>query len=274
MTFALILLYGMVIEPNHVVVRTVEIPSEPLARFFDDAVVVHVSDFQMRRFGWRERRLLELLKKIDPDYVFITGDFSQKNSPYGPVLDLLEAVPAREGIWGVLGNTDYNGQRGYCSLCHEKDAAGTLRRNGPIRMLRNETILLERNGKKLSLTGVDEYDGRDWNSGAPGPAGILRSLPRDIPALVLGHTPFCAELAERDGALLYLAGDTHGGQVALPDPILQKVLPDKHMQYRTGLYSIGSLWLHVNPGIGWNDIPIRIGCPPEITVLRFPGESP
>lgn len=270
---AAVAIYGTLVEPNHVVVRRVRIPSDRLARFFGDAVVVHLSDFQMRSFGGREKKLLRMLEEIGPDYVFITGDYSQKNGDYPAVLRLLERMPASEGIWGVLGNTDYNRQRMYCTLCHADRSYGTVRDGDPIRVLRNEVVHLERNGRRLALIGLDEYDDADWNRGGPSPTSVLREPTGDEPRLVLAHTPFCVELAERLDVDLYLAGDTHGGQIAMPDPILQKVMPDKYMQYRTGLYAVGSLYLHVNPGIGWNDVPVRIGCPPEITVLTFGGSS-
>lgn len=263
--------YGTLVEPNHIVVRHVSIPSPPLARFFEDARVVHLSDFQMRSFGRREQKLLDELVEIAPDYVFVTGDFSQKDGDYPGALRLLEQIPAAEGIWGVLGNTDYNKQRGHCILCHTDDSYGELRGDEPIRILRNELIYLERNGRRLALLGLDEYDGSDGNRTGPGPVPVLKKSTEDAARMVIAHTPFCVDIAERRDVDLYLAGDTHGGQIALPDPILQNVMPNKYMKYRTGLFAVGSLWLHVNPGIGWNELPVRLGCPPEITVLDFGG---
>jgi len=270
---AAVLVYGMLIEPNRIVVRQVEVPSPALGQFFGDAHVVHLSDLQIRGIGRREKKLIRLLEEIDPDYVFVTGDFSQKNGDYQAALELLDRIPAREGIWGVLGNTDYNRQRMYCALCHTDESYIDLRGSDPITMLRNDVVHLERNGRRLELIGLDEYDGHDGYKDAYSPTRVLDSACDDFPKLVLAHTPFCVDYAERRRVNLFLAGDTHGGQVVLPDPILQFVMPDKQMKYRTGLFNVGALFLHVNPGIGWNNLPIRIGCPPEITVLNFVGES-
>ncbi len=266
--FVCIVLYGTLIEPNCIVVRHVDLPSPSLNAFFGDATVVHISDFQLRRIGFRERRLKKILERIDPDYVFITGDFSQADYAYEPVIEYLSTLPAREGMWGILGNTDYNRRNGYCLMCHTDRSYGPVRGDDPIRILRNEMTVIVHDGKKMVLVGLDEFDARN---GGSSPEKALTESPPHLPRIVLAHTPFLAEQAAEDGVELYLAGDTHGGQVRLPSSMLIKLMPDKWMQYRAGPFSLGAMWLHVNPGIGWNSVPVRIACPPEVTVLHFEG---
>jgi len=263
---AALLFYGLLIEPNRIVVRTVAVPSEELARFFGDARVVHLSDLHVRGIGLREKRLIEALAEIEPDYVFVTGDYIQEKCPPEPALELLARVPAREGIWGVLGNVDYNGRRESCRLCHEGSDGGTLRTDSPLRMLRNEVVTIERGGNELDLIGLDQQDGMN---GGPDPADVLRPSRQGIPRMVIAHTPFLVTEAAEQGVDLYLAGDTHGGQVCAPTWFLDKIMPDKIWRYREGLYAVGSLWLVVSHGVGWSILPIRVGEPPEIVLLRF-----
>ena len=264
-----LLFYGVVIEPNRIVVRQVAIPSEELARFFGDARVVHLSDLHVRRIGLRERRLLDALAEIEPDYVFVTGDYIQEKCPPEPALDLLARIPAREGIWGVLGNVDYNGRRESCRLCHEGSAGGPARSDSPIRMLRNEAVTIERGGSELALIGLDEQDGI---SGGPDPEDVLRQSEPGAASMVIAHTPFLVTQAAEEGVELYLAGDTHGGQVRAPRWLLERIMPEKIWRYREGRYSIGSLWLFVSHGVGWSILPIRLGETPEIVILRFEEE--
>ncbi len=263
-----LLTYGFLIEPSRVIVKEVVIPAPRLAEFFGDAVVVHLSDFQSRGWGLREMQVAGLLTKLAPDYVFITGDFAQGSDSYEPVMRLLEEIPATEGIFGVLGNTDYNERRNVCVLCHESDLV-TLR-EGPIRMLRNETIRLKRNGRELALVGLDRYDEAKGGSYA---RDAIRNAPYALPKIVLAHTPHYLEDVSQRGTDLYLAGDTHGGQIALPRSTLAKLNPTKDMRYPRGLFEAEEIPLYVSSGIGWNEVPVRIGVRPEIVVLKFREEG-
>ncbi|NNE08307.1 MAG: hypothetical protein HKN20_07060 [Gemmatimonadetes bacterium] len=264
----LLLTYGFLIEPSRVVVKEVVIPAPRLAEFFGDATVVHLSDFQSRGWGLREMQVVSLMTKLEPDYVFITGDFAQASDSYEPVMRLLEQIPATEGIFGVLGNTDYNERRNVCVLCHEDDLLTV--REGPIRVLRNETIRLKRGGRELALVGLDRYDEA---KGASHAYDAIRNAPYALPKIVLAHTPYYIEDVSRRGTDLYLAGDTHGGQVALPRSTLAKLNPTKDMRYPRGLFEAEGIPLYVSSGIGWNEVPVRIGVRPEIVVLKFREEG-
>jgi uncharacterized protein len=65
---------------------------------------------------------------------------------------------------------------------------------------------------------------------------------------------------------LQLSGHTHGGQIRLPflPPLY---LPELAKKYVWGLYRVGKLTLYTNPGIGTVEVPVRLNCPPEITLL-------
>jgi predicted MPP superfamily phosphohydrolase len=151
-------------------------------------------------------------------------------------------------------------------MCHDTGPDWRLRTGGPIRMLRNESVGIERCGKMLLLLGLDEWDGRE---GHPDPGRLLAESDRDPPRIVLAHTTSFVGRASEAGVDLYLAGDTHGGQARLPASILRRLMPDKHWEYRDGVFRVGSLGLFVNHGIGWSILPFRLGYPPLVAVLRF-----
>ena len=67
---------------------------------------------------------------------------------------------------------------------------------------------------------------------------------------------------------LQLSGHSHGGQVRVPfvPPLF---LPELAQKYIWGLYKIGGLTLYTNPGLGTVGVPVRINCPPEITLLTL-----
>jgi hypothetical protein len=261
-----LLVYAFLIEPNRLVVREIVVPSERLDRFFGDATVVQLSDLHLAGIGFREKRLLHALERIRPDYVFITGDYVRMGKPSAPVLDLLGKIRAPGGIYGVLGNVDYSGTRESCRMCHEDGPGGPLRGPRPIHMLRNETITIERNGRRLQIIGLDPFDSR---TNRPDPDQIVAESDEEIPRLLLSHTTASVPAASEAGVDLYLAGDTHGGQAVFPTALLRRLMPEKHWEYRDGLFRVGPLWLHVHHGIGWSVLPFRLGYPPLVAVLRF-----
>jgi hypothetical protein len=46
-------------------------------------------------------------------------------------------------------------------------------------------------------------------------------------------------------------------------------LPDMAKKYFLGLYQIGSLTLYTNAGLGTVGLPVRLNCPPEITLITI-----
>jgi len=68
---------------------------------------------------------------------------------------------------------------------------------------------------------------------------------------------------------LILAGHTHGGQIRMPfyGPIVTMTSIKK--RYSSGLHQFGKSILYVTRGVGTSSLPIRLFCPPEITVFTF-----
>ncbi len=115
--------------------------------------------------------------------------------------------------------------------------------------------------------------GNDWGGDNEFLQEILGQ--RGHPILVLSH--FSKEWAEiaTKRPVLWLSGDTHGGQILLPDLFwkIARIKPDPaHM---AGLFRAGPhKWLYVNSGIGMTkNLPLRIGVPPEITLITFQGQG-
>jgi len=67
---------------------------------------------------------------------------------------------------------------------------------------------------------------------------------------------------------LQLAGHSHGGQVRIPGQGAL-VLPYLGRKYDMGLYQVGGMWLYTNRGLGEISVPMRINCPPELTLFTL-----
>jgi uncharacterized protein len=134
-----------------------------------------------------------------------------------------------------------------------------------VRMLTNRSARISTRGVDWWLCGVDDI----W-SGKPDLGAALRDVPGGAFRVLLAHEPDFADEAARHGVPLQLSGHTHGGQVLLPGrkPL---VTPEHGRKYTVGLQrAAGSdTWVYTNVGLGVTGIPIRINCPPEITLLTL-----
>jgi predicted MPP superfamily phosphohydrolase len=75
--------------------------------------------------------------------------------------------------------------------------------------------------------------------------------------------------AARQGHQLILAGHTHGGQINLEALGLPLNVARLYTRYVYGPYQLGRSLLFVSRGIGTVGIPVRIGAPPEVALIRL-----
>ena len=92
--------------------------------------------------------------------------------------------------------------------------------------------------------------------------------------IALAHDPALFPALAAGGAALTLSGHTHWGQVAVPFLATRYNLSSLSHRYHAGLYRIGAATLYVHPGLGTTGPPVRLGAPPEITVLRLRRAGP
>ena len=96
----------------------------------------------------------------------------------------------------------------------------------------------------------------------------LQHVPSIETVILLAHEPDYADYVSRFPVDLQLSGHSHGGQIRIPflPPLY---LPDLAKKYILGLYRIGGLTLYTNPGIGTILVPVRLNCPPEVTLITL-----
>jgi predicted MPP superfamily phosphohydrolase len=119
----------------------------------------------------------------------------------------------------------------------------------------------------LYLAGIGDY--RSQGSDV---AKALAAVPAGARALCLTHSPDVFPLLPA-ACLLTIAGHTHGGQVWLPvlgRPAVAGV-SIYGQRYAFGLIRENGKTLFVSSGIGTSELPVRLGVPPEISVLEILG---
>ena len=118
-------------------------------------------------------------------------------------------------------------------------------------------------GGVLDLAGVNDLNGATAND-APDFDKALGGRDPSRSTVLLAHQPVQVEQAARYGVDLQLSGHTHGGQMMpfnLVVPFQQPVV--------SGLATVDEVQVYVTRGAGFWGPPVRVGAPPEITLLEL-----
>jgi hypothetical protein len=246
------------IPGNQVFRPTAEFHSMALAglpRESDGLRIVHLSDLHLTGKVGIEffQRTISWCNNWEPDLVMLSGDVVDKRKCLTWLTDTLGLAKARLGRFYVLGNHDRR-IKPEADLRRAIEATGFEPLNGRWRKL----VIA---GGCLWLCGNE----LPWYRGAE---NLVPEPPdeRAAPRILLAHTPDLYCWAERRNFDLMLAGHCHGGQIRLPfiGPIIS---PSRHgVRFASGTFEFDRLTLRVTRGLSADD-PIRLNCPPEITVI-------
>jgi len=250
--------YGVFVRRRWLRVRTIDVSIDGLGERFDGYRIAQLSDLHIGGLWPRQRaeRWARRVAALDVDLVVFTGDYVTSGTAFhADIAELLSSMRGRDGTLAVMGNHDYFG---------DGEPLITMLRERGVDVLRNEHRSITRGSDQVVIAGVDDT----WTRRAD----VHRALAgRDEaqPLIALAHDPQLFPALARGGALLVLSGHTHWGQLALPFAPTRYNLSRLSYRYHAGLYQHGRATLYVHPGLGTTGPPIRIGAPPEITVLRL-----
>jgi predicted MPP superfamily phosphohydrolase len=151
--------------------------------------------------------------------------------------------------YGVIGNHDF------IEFVPPLEEAG-------VRILLNETVVVEWHGARLYLSGVDDphfYETDSLDKAA-------ESLPASAKAILLSHSPEIYRQAAAADYSLMLCGHTHAGQICLPGgvPILTNARGPRRI--KSGPWRHRQMRGYTSPGVGCSGVPVRFFCPPAVTV--------
>ena len=240
------------------VVERVQVPIANLPGGLEGMTIAHLSDFHCGPHVHASslRRAAQMAQSLKPDMIALTGDFVQRKTSYAEeCAEALSILKAPLGVHTVLGNHDF--------WDDERKVAAALRRKG-LAPMRNETRRVERGGVPLYIVGLDDVRFHRVDL-----ARALRGVPDEAPKIVLVHEPDFADYAHADNVLLQLSGHSHGGQIRLPR-IGAPLLPSWGRKYPMGLRrSQRGVWVYTTRGIGVAMPPVRLNCPPEVTLLTL-----
>jgi predicted MPP superfamily phosphohydrolase len=275
--------WGVAIEPRIVQKRSVDAPLPDLPRAWDGQRLALMGDIQLGAPLANTdavQRAVRMVLDARPSAVLLTGDYvyDAEGDP-APILGQLVELLAPLGSSGVpvlavLGNHDFARDS-----VLDTAVEATLERIG-MRILRNEAAPLSspRGGDStpdntLYVVGLGERTAHqdNWRT-------AFRSVPPEAARVVLAHNPLALRDVPAGWAPLAVAGHTHGGQIRAPwnhgwAPARRWMPWPQYVDgWIDGFLQPGNRLL-VNRGIGFSKIPVRIGAPPEVTLITLRREG-
>ena len=251
--------YGSFLVRRNIILKEVDIQVPGLPRDLHGLRLAQLTDIHLSPFFSPAdlRYSVALANDTRPHLALVTGDLiTASRDPLDDCLEILRGLRADSGIWGCLGNheiyascEDYTASRG--------DALG-------IRFLRREAVTLPFGNARLNLAGVDYQ-----RMGGPYLEGAARFVKPGALNVLLSHNPDVFPVAARLGFDVTLAGHTHGGQVTVE--ILHQHLNVARIftPFVWGKYQVENARLYVSPGLGTVGAPVRLGAPPEVSLIRL-----
>lgn len=204
-----------------------------------------------------------MVNELHPDLIVLGGDFvsvpligNDRKAAFAaePCARLLRQMTAPHGLWAVLGNHDEGTDHKHVTRALQGEN---------IQVLANQSQPIEREGARIWLAGVNDVLSKTADL-----SKTLSRVPAGEAVILLAHEPDFADEAAKFPIDLQLSGHSHGGQVRVPflPPLY---LPAMARKYVWGRYQVGPLALYTNAGLGTIGVPMRLNCPPEITLLTL-----
>ena len=233
--------------------NVIELPHLPAA--FDGLTLLHLSDLHVDMYPEATHTLIELVQTLDYDLCVITGDYRAWTT--GPIDAAMAGMRSlctvlKQPVYAVLGNHDS------IRMVPELEDMG-------VRMLLNESTIIEQQDEKLYLAGIDDAHYFRVHNLEKSAFGI----PLDAVSILLSHTPEIYRQAAHTGFDVMLCGHTHGGQICLPGgyPLTLDAKCPRYMG--SGSWSYHTMRGYTSVGAGTSIVDVRLNCPPEVTLHRL-----
>ena len=271
---------------TRLVLNEITIPHPLLPKSFEEFRIAVISDLHLGVFV-PDELILEAVKQIkesSPDLILLAGDYlgipdsypallfsdfrnskfqGKKSSSliekiYQQLLLLLSSLKAPHGVYATLGNHDHwNDSRIFLKTFADSN----------ITTLVNEMVVLRRSSDQIKLFGFDDF----W-TGIPRFDKSFTDPNDDTFRIAISHNPDLlghSLLKNFNNFDLGICGHTHGGQIILPLVGAPYGYNVRYPQFATGLTVHNESYIYTSKGIGVVEIPYRVNCMPEVSLLTL-----
>jgi predicted MPP superfamily phosphohydrolase len=277
--------YGFFIGRHDYRVDKIDLPISGWPQELEGLRLAQLSDIHIGSYMSAPdvRRAVSMTNELRPDISVVTGDFiTGRTDPLEACISELARLRAPLGVWGCNGNHEI--------YAHAQEEAAELFAAHGMKLLRQENAEITWHDGRFNLIGVDYQLGRNSRGRRLTMLARTGSLVRSgMPNILLSHNPNSFPRAAELGIELMLSGHTHGGQVRV-EILDHRFSPAQFLTpYVAGWYKrpLGcasaladqEVWsaapsgpaalVYVNRGLGTIAAPVRLGVPPEISLLTL-----
>jgi predicted MPP superfamily phosphohydrolase len=248
-----------IVKRNQFQLSEVKVPIPNLPKDLDGLRIVQVTDIHLSPFLSEQEfaRAVDMANETRAHLALVTGDLiTRRGDPLDACLRQLARLRAEAGVLGCLGNHEV--------YARTENYVTTQARRIGIEFLRHQAKVLQFGGARINFAGVDyQKMHSDYLVGAE------RLIVPGVLNVLLSHNPDVFPVAAAQGYDLTIAGHTHGGQVDV-EILHEHVNVARYFTtYVRGLYQEGKSSIYVSTGIGTIGVPVRLGAPPEVSLLRL-----
>jgi hypothetical protein len=206
--------------------------------------IAHLTDLHYRGESSLTREVAKEIQRLRPDFACFTGDLIDSPHNREGAFSFVRSLGCP--VYAVPGNHDYT-----CGIPFGEFEELFASTGGA--WLENGNLLVP--GKDLEIVGMAIGEGFR----IPPPLSGNRIL--------LTHFPQVVDRIRGAEFAAVLAGHSHGGQVRFPliGPLF---FPPGVGRYELGTFMTPAGPLHVNAGIGTSALPVRLNCPPELSIFQ------
>ncbi len=245
----LCIVYGFFVEPYWLEVKYITLQSPKIEHSLR---IVQISDIHSDPQVRLENKVPKVIEKLKPDLIVFTGDSANSLASLSNFRNLMRKLADIAPIYAIRGNWDISTSRipdrfKGLKLCELNDSA----------------ILVTVRNDHVWLCGKPTSSKRKLKD-------IIKNIPSNDYKIFLYHYPDAIYEARANNIDLYLAGHTHGGQVALPFYGALITASKYGKKFESGLYKVDNTYLYINKGLGMEgeSAPrVRFFARPEITVI-------
>ncbi len=247
-------------NPKNIDLVEIDIELDNLGWNFHNYRILNLCDIHLGHWINPEylNNLIDYVNTLNYDLVTLTGDYvSYVIDGYDKALkESFSKLEGRDKKFGVFGNHDH---------WIGSDKLNKIFKDSEIVNLNNDVVMLERDGEKVNLAGVDSCTVCADNLDK-----VLAKLDNSYPTILLAHEPDFAKESSQTGKIdLQISGHSHGGQLIIPKFETTPFRGPNSTKYPVGLYRVNDMIQYTSKGLGTNSFRIRINCKPEITIITL-----